>query len=72
MGIETLNNAAWAAGFAMAASEEFDDAGGPVRAADAQWRPGEAVIVREQRVDRVDWVKALLGLFARRAPLSPA
>jgi hypothetical protein len=82
MGIETLNSAAWAAGFAMAADEDpFEDAAGVASAADAQWlpkwRPGEAVMVREaphvdRAADRADWVRVLLALFARRAPVSPA
>ncbi|MBO0763038.1 MAG: hypothetical protein J2P50_00350 [Hyphomicrobiaceae bacterium] len=74
MGIETLNSAAWAAGFAMAASEDaFDDA---VRvkeeAADTDWRPREAVLVRP--VEKSDRLKALFGFFhfSRRAPVSPA
>jgi hypothetical protein len=76
MGIETLNSAARAAGFAMAASEDaFDDAVGLTEAtADAKWRPGEAVLMRESPVDRADWIKILLGYFhfGRRAPVSTA
>jgi hypothetical protein len=37
-----------------------------------QWTPGEAVMVRQGDVERADWVRALLGFFARRAPVSPA
>jgi len=72
MGIETLNSAAWAAGFAMACEDPMEDIGSAARAADARWRPGEAVTARRSRVDRADWIKALLGLFARRAPVWPA
>jgi hypothetical protein len=76
MGIETLNSAARAAGFAMAASEDaFDDAVGLTGATgEAQWRPGQTVVVRESTVDRADWIKALFGYFhfGRRAPVSTA
>jgi hypothetical protein len=76
MGIETLNSAAWAAGFAMAASEDaFDDAVSPAEAtAEARWRAGEAGLVRQSPVDRADWIKALFGYlhFGRRAPASTA
>lgn len=75
MGMETLNNAARAAGFAMAASDEPHEV---ARTEDtAQWRPGEAVLMYEPptlgRVPRVgDWVKGVLSLLGRRAPASPA
>ena len=77
MGIEQLNSAAWAAGFAMAASEDdYQDGcvvvGPPEAQWTLQWTSGQAVMVRERDVERVDWVRALLGLFGRRAPVSPA
>ncbi|HEY1246578.1 MAG TPA: hypothetical protein VGF29_17265 [Hyphomicrobiaceae bacterium] len=76
MGIEKLNSAAWAAGFAMAASEDaFEDAVRLTEAtAEGQWRPGEAVLVRESSADRADWIKALFGYLhlRRRAPVSTA
>jgi hypothetical protein len=73
MGIEQLNSAAWAAGFAMAAAEDdYDDGCMASRPPVTQWTPGEAIMVRERDVERADWVRALLGLFARRAPVSPA
>jgi hypothetical protein len=73
MGIEKLNSAAWAAGFAMAPPEDsFEEAGSAVKTVTTQWRPGEAVMVREPSIDRSDWLKALFGLFGRRAPVSPA
>jgi hypothetical protein len=73
MGIETLNSAAWAAGFAMAASEDsFEDAVRVIRAVDTQWRPGEAVMVRQPPVEKADWIRAWFGFLARRAPVSPA
>jgi hypothetical protein len=60
----------------MAACEDaFDDAAGLTEArAEAQWRPGEAVLVRESPVDRADWIKTLFGYFhfGRRAPVSTA
>jgi hypothetical protein len=73
MGIEQLNSAAWAAGFAMATSEDdYDDGCAVARSPATQWTPGQAIMVRERNVERTDWVKALLGLFGRRAPISPA
>ena len=73
MGIEALNSAAWAAGFAMAGCEEaFEDTDRTAKAAEARWTPGEAVLVREPPAERSDWLKALLGLFGRRARVSPA
>jgi hypothetical protein len=74
MGIEALNSAARAAGFAMATSEEpFDEVyPGATQAVNTQWRPGEAMLVHEAPSERGDWLKALLGLFGRRARVSPA
>jgi hypothetical protein len=73
MGIEQLNSAAWAAGFAMAASEDdYAEACVVVRPTEAQWTPGQAIMVREHDRARADWMRALLGLFGRRAPVSPA
>jgi hypothetical protein len=73
MGIEQLNSAAWAAGFAMAASEEdFEDGCVVVEPVEAQWTPGRAVVVRGPAADRTDWLRALLSLFGRRAPVSAA
>jgi len=74
MGIEQLNSAAWAAGFAMASSEdEYQDGCAVVtQPVETQWTPERAVVVRQPAVERVDWVRALFGLFGRRAPVSPA
>jgi hypothetical protein len=74
MGIEQLNSAAWAAGFAMAASEEdFEDGCVVVEPVEAQWTPSRAVVVRGPAPeDRTDWLRALLSLFGRRAPVSAA
>jgi hypothetical protein len=78
MGIETLNSAARAAGFAMAASDEpYEEIGADAKAVETQWRPGEAVLLDGppkfgRRPGIVDWVKGALGLFGRRAPASPA
>jgi hypothetical protein len=73
--METLNNAARAAGFAMAASEDpHETIRTEATPEAAQWRPGEAVLRSQPpRPGRVgDWAKSLLGLFGRRAPASPA
>jgi hypothetical protein len=77
MGIEALNSAAWAAGFAMAGSEDafedtFEGTGAAARTVETRWTPGEAVLVREPPGEKSDWLKALLGLFGRRARVSPA
>ncbi len=78
MGIEQLNSAAWAAGFATAASEDDYEDGCVVvtqplgQPLGTQWTPGQAIMVRERDVQRADWVRTLLGLFGRRAPVSPA
>ena len=75
MGMETLNSAARAAGFAMAVSDETQTAVEPKP--DAQsWRSGEPVlkhpvIVRRDEPARIAqpvWVKSLLNLLQRRAP----
>jgi hypothetical protein len=73
MGTEQLNSAAWAAGFAMAASEdEYEDGCAVVQPVETQWTPGWAIMVRERDVERADWLRALLGLFGRRVRVSPA
>ena len=75
MGMETLNSAARAAGFAMAASDEpYEDVKAEVKVVEAQWRPGEAILLQADPTQRKpgsgDWIKGVLGLFGRRA--SPA
>jgi hypothetical protein len=73
MGIEQLNSAVFAAGFAMASSEDdYEDGCAIVQPAPTQWTPGQALMVRGRDADKADWVSALLGLFGRRAPVSPA
>ena len=75
MGIETLHNAAHAAGFAMAASDEVAEE----KKADTQvetesWRSGEAVLLAPDTPgvkpvpSTADWLKSLLGMSGRRAP----
>jgi hypothetical protein len=76
MGIEALNNAARAAGFAMAAPDDTSDEE-VVRkpAVDTSWRPSTAVrllgptapqVTRPSQVS--DWFKAVLGATGRGAP----
>jgi hypothetical protein len=73
MGIEQLNSAAWAAGFAMAACEEdYRDGCTAVQPVEAPWTPGQAIMVRQPEMERTDWVRALMGLFGRRDRVSPA
>ena len=77
MGMETLNTAARAAGFAMASDEFLNDGipEQPVAETNA-WRPGEAVLLGQgqERADAkagpsfTDWIKGLFGTAGRRAP----
>jgi hypothetical protein len=71
MGIERLNIAAHAAGFAMAAPDEDVEAMLPEArsAAALQWEPSRAILVRETVTDRADWLSVLLGLIGRRTPV---
>jgi hypothetical protein len=76
MGIEALNNAARAAGFAMAAPDDTSEeevVRKPV--VDTSWRPSTAVsllgpttpqVARPSQVS--DWFKAVLGATGRGAP----
>jgi hypothetical protein len=74
MGMETLNSAARAAGFAMAVADETPTAVEP-KAEMQPWRSSEPVlkhpvIVRgdEAGIGYSVWVKSLLNLLQRRAP----
>jgi hypothetical protein len=77
MGIETLNNAARAAGFAMAPDEGVADEPRPeIKAEGGAWQAGEPVlrtapatfVVAKSSVSTTDWVKGVFGAFGRRAP----
>jgi hypothetical protein len=77
MGIETLNSAAWAAGFAMAPPDEVQNECLPAAETDSQrWRPGEVALVaptqnaaQEKAAHGVgEWFKGVIGVFGRRAP----
>lgn len=77
MGMETLNSAARAAGFAMAASDEpYEEVKAEAKADAISWRPGEAVMLTSAKLEPPhrsgDWFRTMLGLFGRRAPASPA
>jgi hypothetical protein len=76
MGMETLNSAARAAGFAMASDDPYEDVEAEVKVVKAQWRPGEAILLQADAPPRApasgDWLKGMLALFGRRAPVSPA
>lgn len=76
MGMETLNNAARAAGFAMAASDEPYDQVKPEVKTAVDWRPSEAITLASSNIGTphktADWLRSMLGLFGRRAPASPA
>jgi hypothetical protein len=70
MGMETLNSAAHAAGFAMAASDEpYDDPKPEAKVEQNDWRPADAVLLTPATIER-HWFRAMLGYFGRRA--SPA
>jgi hypothetical protein len=75
MGIERLNSAAHAAGFAMVAPEDaYEVLQVPLKArsasqsAELQWQPTRSVLVPETPADRSDWISLLLGLLGRRPP----
>lgn len=70
MGIETLNNAARAAGFAMAGTDEiFEER----KVDQAPVSPESVALVTPVRRQGVtEWVRSHLGSFGRRAPASPA
>jgi hypothetical protein len=75
MGMETLNSAARAAGFAMAVSDETPTAAEP-KAEMQPWRSSEPVLMHPVIVRRDEatgighsvWMKSLLNLLQRRAP----
>jgi hypothetical protein len=70
MGMETLNSAARAAGFAMAVSDETP-AVVEAKVEAQPWRSGEPVLVHHgapAKIAPAIWLKSLLGLFHRRAP----
>jgi hypothetical protein len=73
MGIETLHNAAHAAGFAMAADEVAEDKAEAIVETES-WRSGDAVLLATDTPDvkavpsTADWLKGLLGMSGRRAP----
>ena len=75
MGMETLNSAARAAGFAMAAADEPDDQikveARPEQT--RQWRSAHPLYAVKPKAFRPgDWVKGFAGFFGWRAPASPA
>ena len=76
MGMETLQSAARAAGFAMATSEDCEEERSPREVERTQWRPTEAVLLPlaepQQPGKFADAMKAVLGFFGRGAPASPA
>ena len=77
MGMETLNNAARAAGFAMATSDDLlNDSKAEARTESEAWRPGEAIMPSQVAPSSgnafqaaTDWVKGrIFGVFGRGAP----
>jgi hypothetical protein len=74
MGMETLNSAARAAGFAMAADDPLQDQMPDAKPDADPWRPGEAVLalpkVAGLRASRVgDWIRSIASLvLGRGAP----
>ena len=53
MGIETLNSAARAAGFAMAADEIADEGKSEATQDSKAWRPGEAILLKQAEAEPV-------------------
>lgn len=76
MGMEKLNNAARAAGFAMAASDEpYDEVKTEVKTEVTAWRPTGAVMltpVTQETPHKGEWVRTVFGFLGWRAPASPA
>ena len=76
MGMETLNSAARAAGFAMAASDEpYEQVNTQSQIETGNWRPNEARLLIPENAGAprtVEWFRTMLSLFGRRAPASPA
>ena len=75
MGMEKLNNAARAAGYAMATSDDLlNDSKPEARSEVESWRPGEAIMPSQQSSNNTlhtvtDWVKGrVLGVLGRGAP----
>jgi hypothetical protein len=77
MGIETLNTAARAAGFAMASDEVAPDVSVEAKPETPEgWRPDRAAMLdpereiasRAEQPSNADWLKSLLGVFGRGAP----
>lgn len=72
MGIETLNTAAHAAGFAMAADEVAEDKA-EAHVETESWR-SEAVLLAPDTAESktvpstADWLKSLFGMSGGRAP----
>ncbi len=77
MGMETLNNAAHAAGFAMVGSDDlFDEPKVEAKLEEKSWRPGEAVLLHappkegqaKPHASMTEWIRGMLGVSGRRAP----
>ncbi|KAB2912413.1 MAG: hypothetical protein F9K29_19290 [Hyphomicrobiaceae bacterium] len=77
MGMETLNNAARAAGFAMAGSDDqFDERKVEAKPEERGWRPGEAVLLHappkkdqaKAHTSMTEWIKGMFGVSGRGAP----
>ena len=75
MEIETLNNAARAAGFAMAASDEpHEEPRGEARQPDDRASQSQALVPMHTALEQQpkgDWVRSMLGLVWGRTPASP-
>jgi hypothetical protein len=75
MGIETLQSAARAAGFAMAASEDGEEEQASRFVERTEWQPTQALLLplaEPVQPGKLEALKALLSFFGRRAPASPA
>ena len=70
MGMEALNNAARAAGFAMAVSEEpVAESAGEAKPEQEAWRAGQPMLTAAKPgPSTIERVRSFLGLFGRGAP----
>jgi hypothetical protein len=74
MGIETLNSAARAAGFAMASSEELFNESKPEVKLEPPPRAGEPSVQKaptalaQKTAPATEWIKGVFSVLGRRAP----
>lgn len=72
MGMEALNNAARAAGFAMAGSEEIFEESKVSKSQPASTSVALVPVAQTRPQGIADWLKSYLSFSGRRAPVTPA